>query len=231
MWIAGLNVLRKPFVHLHTQFNRDIPWATIDMDFMNLNQSAHGDREFGFIGTRLRRERKVVVGHWQDAEVQAELETLDARRGRLARLAGREDRPLRRQHARGGRHRRRQGRGADPLRLLGQRLRRRRPGRLRECGERRRGRPACRRVRRAVYGGRIAAQRRQPARGAARGGPHRAGHARFPDRRRLQGLHHHLRGSARAGAAARPGGAAADGRRLRLRRGRATGRRRRWCAR
>ena len=75
MWIAGLNMLRKPFVHLHTQFNRDIPWATIDMDFMNLNQSAHGDREFGFIGSRLRRERKVVVGHWQDPEVLAELGT------------------------------------------------------------------------------------------------------------------------------------------------------------
>jgi L-arabinose isomerase len=75
MWIAGLNALRKPFVHLHTQFNRDIPWDTIDMDFMNLNQSAHGGREFGFIGTRLRRERKVVVGHWQDEEVQARLDT------------------------------------------------------------------------------------------------------------------------------------------------------------
>jgi len=75
MWIAGLNALRKPFVHLHTQFNRDIPWDTIDMDFMNLNQSAHGGREFGFIGTRLRRRRKVVVGHWQDEEVQARLDT------------------------------------------------------------------------------------------------------------------------------------------------------------
>jgi L-arabinose isomerase len=73
MWIAGLNVLRKPFVHLHTQYNRDIPWASIDMDFMNLNQSAHGDREFGFIGARLRRDRKVVVGHWQDPDVRAEL--------------------------------------------------------------------------------------------------------------------------------------------------------------
>jgi L-arabinose isomerase len=70
MWIAGLTELRKPFLHLHTQFNRDIPWATIDMDFMNLNQSAHGDREFGFIGSRLRIGRKVVVGHWQDPEVQ-----------------------------------------------------------------------------------------------------------------------------------------------------------------
>ncbi len=75
MWIAGLNALRKPFVHLHTQFGRDIPWSTIDMDFMNLNQSAHGGREFGFIGTRMRRVRKVVVGHWQDKEVLAQLDT------------------------------------------------------------------------------------------------------------------------------------------------------------
>jgi L-arabinose isomerase len=73
MWIAGLSALRKPFVHLHTQFNRDIPWADIDMDFMNLNQSAHGDREFGFICTRMRRNRKVIVGHWKDEQVQAEL--------------------------------------------------------------------------------------------------------------------------------------------------------------
>jgi L-arabinose isomerase len=73
MWIPGLTALQKPFVHLHTQYNRDIPWATIDMDFMNLNQSAHGDREFGFIGTRMRRERTVVVGHWKDGEVQKEL--------------------------------------------------------------------------------------------------------------------------------------------------------------
>ena len=69
MWIAGLNALRKPLLHLHTQFNRDIPWGEIDMDFMNLNQSAHGDREYGFIGARLRLNRKVVVGFWQDAEV------------------------------------------------------------------------------------------------------------------------------------------------------------------
>jgi L-arabinose isomerase len=73
MWIAGLRALQKPFVHLHTQFNRDIPWADIDMDFMNLNQSAHGDREFGFIGSRMRLERKVVVGHWEDEDVQASL--------------------------------------------------------------------------------------------------------------------------------------------------------------
>jgi L-arabinose isomerase len=73
MWIAGLGLLKKPFAHLHTQYNREIPWAEIDMDFMNLNQSAHGDREFGFIGTRMGLNRKVVVGHWQDEEVQSEL--------------------------------------------------------------------------------------------------------------------------------------------------------------
>ena len=73
MWIAGLGQLKKPFVHLHTQFNREIPWAEIDMDFMNLNQSAHGDREFGFICTRMGLNRKVVVGHWQDKDVQSSL--------------------------------------------------------------------------------------------------------------------------------------------------------------
>jgi len=73
MWIGGLSVLRKPFLHLHTQFNRDLPWSEIDMDFMNLNQSAHGDREAGFIHTRLRLNRKVVVGHWSDSEVQARI--------------------------------------------------------------------------------------------------------------------------------------------------------------
>ncbi len=73
MWINGLKQLRKPIVHLHTQHNRDIPWSTIDMDFMNLNQAAHGDREHGFIMSRLRLPRKVVVGHWQDRDVQRQL--------------------------------------------------------------------------------------------------------------------------------------------------------------
>ena len=73
MWINGLKLLRKPLLHLHTQHNRDIPWATIDMEFMNLNQAAHGDREHGFIMSRLRLNRKVVVGHWQQAEVQERL--------------------------------------------------------------------------------------------------------------------------------------------------------------
>ena len=73
MWIRGLQSLQKPMCHLHTQFNRDIPWGEIDMDFMNLNQSAHGDREFGFMVSRLRMNRKVVVGHWQDPQVHERL--------------------------------------------------------------------------------------------------------------------------------------------------------------
>ena len=70
MWIAGLAELRKPLLHLHTQYNRDIPWDTIDMDFMNTNQAAHGDREYGFIGARMGIARKVVVGHWEDKAVR-----------------------------------------------------------------------------------------------------------------------------------------------------------------
>jgi L-arabinose isomerase len=73
MWIAGLNSLAKPFLHLHTQFNRELPWSSIDMDFMNLNQAAHGDREFGFITARLRLARKVVVGFWKDLETIEEI--------------------------------------------------------------------------------------------------------------------------------------------------------------
>jgi L-arabinose isomerase len=73
MWINGLKLLSKPLAHLHTQYNREIPWSTIDMDFMNLNQAAHGDREHGFIMSRMRLNRKVVVGHWQSAQVQQRL--------------------------------------------------------------------------------------------------------------------------------------------------------------
>ncbi|NPV67373.1 MAG: L-arabinose isomerase [Anaerolineae bacterium] len=72
-WIAGLKALQKPLAHLHTQFNQDLPWATIDMNFMNLNQSAHGDREYGFMVSRLRLNRKVIVGHWEDPEVHAQI--------------------------------------------------------------------------------------------------------------------------------------------------------------
>ncbi len=70
MWIAGLKALTKPYMHLHTQFNRDLPWKEIDMDYMNLHQSAHGGREYGFISARMRKNRKVVVGHWQDEKIQ-----------------------------------------------------------------------------------------------------------------------------------------------------------------
>ena len=74
MWINGLKILQKPLLHLHTQYNRDIPWSSIDMDFMNLNQSAHGDREFGFMATRMKVKRKVVVGYWQDEKVLARID-------------------------------------------------------------------------------------------------------------------------------------------------------------
>ncbi|SES34213.1 L-arabinose isomerase [Salisediminibacterium halotolerans] len=73
MWIDGLNILQKPMLHLHTQFNRDIPWDAIDMDYMNLNQSAHGDREFGFMVSRMNIDRKVVSGHWSNEDVQVKI--------------------------------------------------------------------------------------------------------------------------------------------------------------
>jgi L-arabinose isomerase len=96
MWIRGLSQLAKPLAHLHTQYNRKLPWSQIDMDFMNLNQSAHGDREFGFIAARLRLERKIVVGHWQDSDVIAELESwsrvacavAESRRLKIVRFGG-----------------------------------------------------------------------------------------------------------------------------------------------
>jgi L-arabinose isomerase len=75
MWIKGLRSLNKPFLHLHTQFNEALPWSTIDMDFMNLNQSAHGDREFGFITARLNLPRKVVVGYWKDPATISQIST------------------------------------------------------------------------------------------------------------------------------------------------------------
>jgi L-arabinose isomerase len=96
MWIAGLTRLQKPLGHLHTQYNRELPWGEIDMDFMNLNQAAHGDREYGFIGARLRLNRKIVVGHWQDADVvdelagwaRAALAMAESRRLKIARFGG-----------------------------------------------------------------------------------------------------------------------------------------------
>jgi len=94
MWIGGLQALDKPWMHLHTQFSAELPWSSIDMNYMNLNQSAHGDREFGFIATRLRIDRKVVVGHWQSDRVQRQIDDWiraamglsEARRLRVARF-------------------------------------------------------------------------------------------------------------------------------------------------
>jgi L-arabinose isomerase len=94
MWIAGLRSLNKPLMHFHTQFNQELPWSSIDMDFMNLNQSAHGDREFGFLTARMRLKRKIIVGFWQDTAVHAEIGTWiraacawhDAQGLRVARL-------------------------------------------------------------------------------------------------------------------------------------------------
>jgi L-arabinose isomerase len=96
MWIAGLTRLQKPLAHLHTQHNQELPWGEIDMDFMNLNQSAHGDREYGFIGARLRLNRKIVVGHYQDPDVVEELAAwsrsalamADSRKLKIARFGG-----------------------------------------------------------------------------------------------------------------------------------------------
>lgn len=73
MWINGTKLLQKPLLHLATQFNESIPWETIDMDFMNLNQSAHGDREYGYINARLKKDNKVIVGYWQNEDIQQEI--------------------------------------------------------------------------------------------------------------------------------------------------------------
>ena len=94
MWIAGLEALRKPLLHFHTQYNREIPWDAIDMDFMNLNQAAHGGREYGFIVSRLRKQRKVVAGHWKDETIlpgitswiRAAAAWADAQAGKVARF-------------------------------------------------------------------------------------------------------------------------------------------------
>ena len=109
MWIGGLSALGKPLLHLHTQFNQRLPWSEIDMDFMNLNQSAHGDREFAFIESRMRVTRTTVVGHWSEPRVQQRI-GLWARaacgRAEAQRLQGGQ---VRRQHALRRRDRRRQG--------------------------------------------------------------------------------------------------------------------------
>jgi L-arabinose isomerase len=134
MWINGLKILHKPVLHLHTQFNRDLPWADIDMDFMNLNQAAHGDREHGFIMSRMQVNRKVVVGHWGEADVQEDIgiwarvsaacdfQTLKVARfgDNMREVAVTEETKLK----------------SDKIRDIGERFRRRRSGSDGECGYR-----------------------------------------------------------------------------------------------
>src|SRR3989442_13164707 len=86
MWLSGLRLFAKPILHLHTQFNRDLPWDSIDMDFMNMNQSAHGDREFGYMTTRLGLNRKVVVGYCFGAWSRAAAAWSDSQRLKVARF-------------------------------------------------------------------------------------------------------------------------------------------------
>ncbi len=94
-WIAGLNILQKPYLHVNTQFNRDIPWENIDMDFMNLNQSAHGDREHGYISARMRLKRKIIAGYWKDEEfinemsswIRAAIGVAESKKVRVLRLS------------------------------------------------------------------------------------------------------------------------------------------------
>ena len=103
MWINGLASLQKPWCHFATQYNREIPNEKIDMDFMNLNQAAHGDREHGFIGARLRTPRKVIAGYWRaGAGAAGKLDEGGGRRGGIEEHKGH---ALRRQYAGGGRHR------------------------------------------------------------------------------------------------------------------------------
>ena len=161
MWIGGLSILTKPFLHLHTQFNRDLPWSEIDMDFMNLNQSAHGDREAGFIHTRLRLNRKVVVGHWSDEEVQDRVAAWMRVVRAWSDWQGAKFVRFRRQHARGRGDRRRQGFCRGEVWFFGQRLWYRRPSAARGCSERRRDHQALLRVRRPLYGGEGIAERRK----------------------------------------------------------------------
>ena len=95
MWISGISKMMKPYLHLNTQFNRDIPWNTIDMDFMNLNQSAHGDREHGYIGARMNAKRKVIAGHWENEGFRKEIAVwmraavgvFESRRTRVLRIS------------------------------------------------------------------------------------------------------------------------------------------------
>ncbi len=167
MWIAGLDALRKPLLHLHTQAGVELPWSTIDMDFMNLNQAAHGDREFGYIQSRLGVPRKTVAGHVSRPGRRGAGVDLGAGVPRPGRDPHARAGAVRRQHAQRRRHRGRQGGGAAAVRRLGQHLRRQRPGGRGRRRARPRRRRARGRVRRHLPGGARAARRRRAARVAA----------------------------------------------------------------
>ena len=218
MWIRGLKTLHKPLLHLHTQFGVELPWHSIDMDFMNLNQAAHGDREFGYIQSRLSTSRKTIAGHVSDPQHPRADRFMGARGARPRRVVDAEGRAIRRQHARCRRHRGRQGRGRSALRGVDRHLRRQRPGRGRRAGAAGGRRQAGRRVRAHLPGGPRVAARRRPARVAAAWRADRARPAEVPAGWRIPRVHHELRGSRRAASAAGAGRAALDGRRLRVRR-------------
>ena len=210
MWIAGLSALQKPLLHLHTQFNRDLPWAEIDMDFMNLNQSAHGDREFGFIETRMRLRRKTVVGHWRDPEVARAHRRLGARGRRAGTRRSRSGSPAsattcaRSRSPRATRSRRRSGWAWRSTATASDDLARRGRG-----GFRGRGRPSRRGVRGCVRPRSGSARRRR--RGASRcatrrgsrpacaGSSTRAGSGRSPTPSRTSGASRSCRASQRSG--------------------------------
>ena len=218
MWIAGLDALRKPLLHLHTQANRALPWSTIDMDFMNLNQAAHGDREFGYVQSRLGVARKTVVGHVSDPSVTARVG--DWARACLAATALRSMRL-----ARFGDNMRdvavTEGDKVEAELTFGVSVNGYGVNALAEAVEPAPDdavdalvteytdlyevapelRPGGDRHESLRYGARIEAGLRQ-----------------FLDRRRLHRVHHQLRGPRRAAAAAGHGRPAPDGRRLRLRR-------------
>ena len=139
MWITGLDALKTPFLHLHTQANVSLPWAEIDMDFMNLNQAAHGDREFGYIQTRLGVPRTTVAGHVSDPTTQSRIAGWQRAARGVAAVRNSEAGPVRRQHAQRRGHRGRQGRGRAAVRRVGEHLRRQRPGRARRRRQRCRG--------------------------------------------------------------------------------------------
>ena len=209
----------RPLLHLHTQYNLSLPWPTIDMDFMNLNQAAHGDREFGHIESRIGVDRKIVAGHATDPRVVQRVAAWARAAVGPPRLTHPAARPLRRQHARRRGDRGRQGRGTAAVR----RTRSTPTASTTWSPSSTRSPDKATAELAAEYVESYdvvarAAPRRRPARLAALRRPDRNRAAHLPHRGRLHRLHHQLRGPRRAAPAPRPRGPAADGRRLRLRR-------------